>query len=110
MIKRVSIPESTKRQVIIRDKAMCQVCGLPGIPVKRYGKSTVIIPLVGTEVLPWQDYNGRASAVFELDHIKPVFLGGTNLPENLRVTCGLCNRRKNSMVYRREAAQVHPPA
>ena len=33
---------------------------------------------------------------FEVDHFIPITRGGTNLPDNLRMSCSTCNRRKSN--------------
>jgi 5-methylcytosine-specific restriction endonuclease McrA len=102
MENRKVIPEKVRREVITRDQYKCVLCGLPGIPVIRYGKSTVIVPIVGITVNYWENYNGRASMVFEFDHIKPVMLGGSNETNNVRLTCGGCNHRRTALDYLKE--------
>lgn len=34
---------------------------------------------------------------YEIDHIMPLFLGGSNWPDNLQLLCEKCNRSKGSM-------------
>jgi len=48
------------------------VCGIPGCC---------------TEI--WED--------FEIDHKLPISRGGSNLPDNLHLVCGPCNRQKNTL-------------
>lgn len=48
---------------------------------------------------------------FHVDHFIPVSRGGTNLPENLRLACGACNRRKsNKMPWEWKPDRFSPPA
>ncbi|MCR6491541.1 HNH endonuclease [Cellulomonas sp. P24] len=47
----------------------------------------------------WNRDGGRCrhcGAVYELqfDHVIPVAMGGSSVPENLQVLCGPCNRSK----------------
>jgi 5-methylcytosine-specific restriction endonuclease McrA len=37
----------------------------------------------------WVSFTGM-----EIDHIVPEFIGGTSQPENLRLCCRTCNRKK----------------
>lgn len=41
-------------------------------------------------------YCGTTSGPFEIDHVIPLAIGGTNELDNLAVACRPCNRQKNS--------------
>lgn len=62
------VPEKTKAKVRIAFRDRCSYC------------------------LASQEY---VYGIFELEHILPVFLGGTNDEENLCLACRLCNSYKN---------------
>lgn len=40
--------------------------------------------------------------VLEIEHLRPVSLGGTDEEENLWVACGMCNRYKGAQVMRED--------
>lgn len=46
----------------------------------------------------WQVWGGRCYVcrrpAVEIDHVKPLAVGGPNLPANIRPICLLCHRRK----------------
>jgi len=44
-------------------------------------------------------YCGREIPPYHLDHKLPVARGGTNIPENLHLTCPRCNVRKHTMTH-----------
>jgi len=44
--------------------------------------------------------NCGSAEYLELDHIKPISLGGDNSEENIQVLCRLCNRSKGGKKYR----------
>lgn len=107
MTSRQSVPKAVARQVILRDKGKCQLCKeIGGVPVLRYGHYRVVKPPPGTVLTPWQHYNGPVVDWIEIDHIKPVCLGGTNDLDNLRLACRKCNRKKNYIVYMKEVGLI----
>jgi hypothetical protein len=61
------VPEKTKAKVRIAFRGRCSYC------------------------LASQEY---VYGIFEIEHILPVFLGGTNEEENLCIACRLCNSYK----------------
>lgn len=93
MSKRKAIPHDTMMKVYRRDRFTCQHCGKVGEFIYRYGIPRVIENLDGIKFdKPY--YNGDGIIVFEIDHIKPVYLGGTNDIKNLQLLCHRCNRKK----------------
>ena len=48
-----------------------------------------------------QSCKNTLTEFFELDHIKPVALGGTNTTENLQALCSECHRHKSLFDLRR---------
>lgn len=53
-----------------------------------------------TARLKWQNgrcavYNRDIANGYEVDHYKPIILGGDNWPSNLQLTCRACNRKKH---------------
>lgn len=84
-----SMPESTRRAVALRAGAVpgetvgapCHYCGTVGqIHWRR-----LFSGLPGS----WVSFTG-----LELDHVLPVFHGGSGAPENVVLACGPCNRKK----------------
>jgi len=82
--KKRNIPAGVRRAVLVREGALfeqrvgvkCAYCQAPGFiewsPVSKSWPTTDL----------------------ELDHIKPEYLGGLSVPENLCLACRACNRRK----------------
>lgn len=68
-----------KRAVAIRDGAACRACGeLHESPIVEGGK-------------PYPLYSE-----LELDHAKPLHLGGTEHPDNCQLLCVACHRKKTT--------------
>ena len=65
--QRALMTKELRRQIIIRDNKICQICGKK-----------------------CSDFN------IEIDHIKPVSKGGKTIPSNLQVLCTKCNRQKSN--------------
>ena len=79
------IPASTKRAVYTRDKSQCT--------------------FVGT--------NGRQCAskrALQIDHVKPVALGGAGTPANLRLLCAYHNRLEADRLLGHASRRARPPA
>jgi len=79
--------------VIERDRFTCQHCGKIGEFIYRYDKPTVIENPRGIEFERYY-YNGLDVISFEIDHIKPLSLGGDSNIDNLQLLCKHCNRSK----------------
>lgn len=85
--RRRAIPRALREAIFERDNGVCQECGDPVRLNKR-------------------DRYDADKDLAEIDHIKPVRDGGKNDPQNLRLTCLACNRRKaGEHVRRRNAAR-----
>lgn len=67
----MSIPNTLRRQVVERALNRCEYCGLS---------------------------QERQEAVFHVDHIQPVSLGGPTELENLALACVSCSLRKSARV------------
>lgn len=80
--RRRKIPDRVREAILDRDEGVCQECG---IEVK-LGKD---------------DKYDNDPRLAEIDHIIPVRDGGTNDPQNLRLTCLSCNRKKAGEDVRR---------
>ena len=39
-----------------------------------------------------------ATVELQFDHVIPVAMGGSSVPENLQILCGPCNRRKGATI------------
>lgn len=83
---RKNIPEKVRAFIYDRDGGICQVCGIE----VRIGK---------------EDRYDKSPDLAEIDHIIPVIDGGTNDPENLRLLCLACNRKKAGEDARRRNAE-----
>lgn len=85
MFKKRAIPSRLKSQVVLRDKGICQICGLQGRIVD-----------LGWEIKAYQDSGHFYRCSFEIDHIKPESKGGETTLENLQLLCRHCNRSKGT--------------
>ena len=85
MFKKKKIPYHIKREIHIRDKFTCQLCGKKGEQDSFFAYEYKV-----------SVYDKRVlSAIrFEIDHILPEFLGGKTEKDNLQLTCRKCNRGK----------------
>lgn len=66
-----------KKQIVLRDGGRCAHC-----------KKEFISPLV------MGGYEYPNPRKLELDHIKPLYKGGTHAPENLQLLCKSCHKKK----------------
>jgi 5-methylcytosine-specific restriction endonuclease McrA len=69
-VERIKMTASMRYQVLVRDKATCQICGA--------GK--------------------KDGAILHVDHILPVAKGGKSTLDNLRTLCDLCNLGKKDRI------------
>lgn len=99
-MKKKTIPVYFRKLVIKRDKWSCQICGkIADIGFKNRGGIYRVF-----EINPeFINYNRVANMIgdreyisFEIDHIIPESMGGLAVPENLRLLCRGCNRRKGN--------------
>lgn len=83
-----------KRTIYCRDGAACKACGeVFESPIRPGGPA----------------YPEFAS--LQLDHIKPLHLGGDESPANFQLLCGPCHQKKSAAEHRARAARVplaHP--
>ena len=84
--RRRSVPPALRMAIIERDGGVCQECG---VEVKVYK----------------DDRYDSDPRLAEIDHIIPVADGGTNDPQNLRLLCLACNRKKVGEYARRRFAE-----
>lgn len=84
-MKKKAIPSKLKSQVVLRDKGICQICGLQGTIVD-----------LGWEIKAYQDIKHSYQCSFEIDHIVPECKGGQAILENLQLLCRHCNRSKGT--------------
>lgn len=96
---RIAVPKALTRQIIIKQGAKCYLCQVQGVPISRFNKWRVVIPDEYYPVEPWQKWNGKVKLTFHIDHIKPVCVGGTNDPDNLRLACPTCNGKNHYLRY-----------
>jgi 5-methylcytosine-specific restriction endonuclease McrA len=85
--RRRKIPERLREAIIARDEGLCQECGVEVQVGKR-------------------DRYDNHPTLAEIDHIVAVADGGTNDPQNLRLTCLACNRKKAGEAVRRRNADA----
>ena len=86
-------------KIIERDKNVCKWCGKIGTFIYRYDKPCVIENPGGIELPGMGSYNGNDVIPFEIDHVVPVFYGGTDDKSNLTLSCRKCNRAKGVKSY-----------
>ena len=66
-MKRLAIHKSIKEEVIARSQGKCAICNFPAV---------------------------GSGGPYEIDHIKPVALGGSNFPDNLQIVHKSCHALK----------------
>jgi len=86
--KKKTIPGWLKRKVNVRDNFTCQICGKVG---KKDSVRGLAYEYDG--YIDW-DCTMPKPVRFEIDHIKPEYLGGETTEENLQLVCRKCNRSK----------------
>ena len=72
--KRKNIPFKKRIKVYNRDNFTCQYCG-------------------------WKNGTNKGDRILHIDHIIPIFYGGTNNINNLVTSCYKCNLHKNCKIY-----------
>ncbi len=102
--KRHSIPMDTQRAVIKRDKKTCQYCGKVAVAWqvgggRVYERDPLLVSLENGDDGYDYESNWKSNKIdiyvsFEIDHIIPVFFGGSNEMDNLKLACRYCNRSK----------------
>jgi 5-methylcytosine-specific restriction endonuclease McrA len=53
-------------------------------------------------------YCGTVDGPFEIDHVVPIALGGSNRIGNLVLACRACNAKKNANVWKPRPLRAHP--
>ena len=81
------IPTHIRRQVIKRDRCICQYCGKQGKFTTHYGPRVI-------EKVKYYKYPYYREIAFEIDHVIPEILGGKTELTNLVLACRSCNRKK----------------
>lgn len=116
--KRIALTTNERRLVLLDagDPAKCWICGEPfsTLALSRFlGES--LDPFTESPYVDCFYPRGMRAGDFEcqVEHVMPVAAGGTNLPENLRLACGYCNRVKHESldIYARSSGYVsinHP--
>lgn len=85
--KRKALNHETRRAVILRDKCTCQKCGKVGESANRGGKPAVAEFFTERA----RRHESNELSCFHFHHIIPVFLGGSDEPDNLELRCQKCN-------------------
>lgn len=97
-----TIPSHVKKDVLNRDGYQCRYCGLPVISADIRKIAHRLYP----DAVPWMPYDmtqqHAAFAVLWLqyDHVIPHSHKGTSGPENVVITCALCNFGKHGYTLR----------
>lgn len=90
---KVRMPSAAETRALhLRDGYHCRFCGIPVIRKEIRERLRKLYP----DALPWGRTNMTQHAAFQAmwaqyDHIQPHANGGTNVLENLVVTCAPCN-------------------
>ena len=108
------VPVEQAKFVTKRDKGICQLCGRDtkqakkdftaewtsnrpefGIPYSQYGRAERELK---------EKFGFARGRWYEIDHIKPVVLGGgLTGPENLRLLCGKCHAGETRKLTRKRS-------
>lgn len=89
MAHRKKIARGLREAVYVRDRWMCQYCGLQFDPARRWNNKP------GAAAYIYLDERPGDWIQLEIDHIHPVHLGGENSLDNLRAACQPCNGSKH---------------
>jgi 5-methylcytosine-specific restriction endonuclease McrA len=84
--KRRSLGRRLRLAVYARDDWTCQYCGMK-FDRERTWTPTTLAPYWGDAV--------SGFTFLELDHVHPLYLGGSDCAENLCAACTTCNRKKS---------------
>ena len=104
MSERKYISPEIKAFIHKRDDYTCQICSTKGIVCEDVIiKQNVACLKHYDGIYRGPGMNGWTWLVFHIDHIIPLYAGGDDSLENLRLTCPLCNlsrkrRKKYEMV------------
>ena len=82
--RRRRISKAVRLAGYTRDNWTCQYCGLRFDPAKTWNPDSVA---------PYVEDDRLGFIFLELDHIRPIYHGGTNAEDNLRAACAPCNRQ-----------------
>ena len=102
-----------RRQVLARDGHRCRYCGLPVVDAEVRKAARRLYP----DAVPWPDVHIEKHAAFQAswlqyDHVEPYARGGRTSPDNIVVTCALCNFGKDRYTLRQldiEDPRLRPP-
>ena len=86
------IPVRKRTAVVVRDQGICQESGKVADHVTIFPKSFRAIKTYEKKII----FRDVYYYPFDIDHIIPRCMGGTNDMDNLRLCCRHCNRKKGS--------------
>lgn len=102
--KKVRIPVQLKNFVTLRDKGICQNCGVKGKIEKGIDRSFLAYEFRESIVSKIQKWNPPQieKIPMEIAHIIPEFNGGRVVAENLVLMCRFCNRSLGTKIWRKK--------
>jgi 5-methylcytosine-specific restriction endonuclease McrA len=97
-----TIRAEVRREVIQRDGYRCRYCGIPVISadVRRFLARQYPESVLWDVYDPSKQHAGLSCMWLQFDHVLPHSHGGRSNPENVVVTCALCNFGKHGFTLR----------
>lgn len=104
MFKKIKIPSRLKTLITLRDKGICQNCGVKGKIEKSIDGGYIAYEHRESIVSKIQKWNPAQieKIPMETAHIVPEFDGGKSVAENLVLMCRFCNRSIGTKIWRKK--------
>lgn len=102
--KKLKIPVYLKNLVTLRDKGICQNCGVKGKVERGIDRSYLAYEYresIVSEIQKWNPSQIKKIPM-EIAHIVPEFNGGKTIAENLVLMCRFCNRSIGVKIWRKK--------
>ncbi|MCP4566069.1 MAG: HNH endonuclease [FCB group bacterium] len=102
-------PVTQRKAVLDRDGGVCAMCGTDTVMLLSSIKLFLYREVSREEMMRAMGFKfvyGTLHTTWEMDHIKPLVMGGSSDMENLRTLCVPCHKKETAELNRRSKVRV----